>query len=134
MNFFLVYLIIYIAALASSLLTVAPMIGKQKTGELILPVFSNLLKDQDSEVRINLLKKLGDLNKVIGVESLLNSIIPALQELNNDKNWRIRKATIEHLAFFAKQIGPQFFSAQIIKLLLTCINDRVYSVRFLAYF
>ena len=41
------------------------MIGKQKTGELILPVFSNLLKDQDSEVRINLLKKLGDLNKVI---------------------------------------------------------------------
>lgn len=41
------------------------MIGKQKTIELILPVFSNLLKDQDSEVRINLLKKLGDLNKVI---------------------------------------------------------------------
>ena len=40
------------------------MIGKNKTTELILPVFSNLLKDQDSEVRINLLKKLGDLNKV----------------------------------------------------------------------
>lgn len=54
----------YKAALGDSLPSISTMIGKRNTIDLILPVFSILLKDQDSEVRINLLKKLGDFAKV----------------------------------------------------------------------
>jgi len=90
--------------LAGSLLSVSLYIGKKPTTDLILPVFSNLLKDQDSEVRINLFKKLGDITKVLGVETLLNSITPAFQELLNEKNWRVRKSALEYLPILAKQI------------------------------
>lgn len=86
------------------MLSVALFIGKKPTIDFIIPVFSNLLKDQDSEVRINLFKKLGDLTKVLGVESLLNSITPAFQELLNEKNWRVRKSALEYLPILARQI------------------------------
>lgn len=91
------------------MLTVSPLIGKKSTMEIIIPVFTNLLKDQESEVRVNLFKKLGDLTKVMGVESILNSIIPAFQELMNEKNWRTRKSALEYLPVLAKQIVFFFY-------------------------
>lgn len=48
------------------------------------------MKDEDSDVRINLFKKLNEITKVLGVEALSQSIIPALTEIAADKNWRIR--------------------------------------------
>lgn len=86
------------------MLTVSPLIGKKPTSDIIIPVFTNLLKDQESEVRVNLFRKLGDLTKVMGVESILSSIIPAFQDLMNEKNWRIRKSALEYLQILAKQI------------------------------
>jgi serine/threonine-protein phosphatase 2A regulatory subunit A len=55
-----------------------PIIGKQATNEHILPVFLALLRDEQSEVRLNLFKRLEDLNEVIGIEDLQQSIIPSL--------------------------------------------------------
>ena len=112
-------------ALAGSLLSVSLYIGKKPTTDLILPVFSNLLKDQDSEVRINLFKKLGDITKVLGVENRLNSITPAFQELLNEKNWRIRKSALEYLPILAKQIvsGLNLFK------ILNKIRDRNFLMR-----
>jgi hypothetical protein len=40
------------------------MIGKKNAIDLILPVLSHLLKDQDSDVKINLIKKISDFSKV----------------------------------------------------------------------
>jgi serine/threonine-protein phosphatase 2A regulatory subunit A len=51
-------------ALASSLLVLAPIVGKKGTSENILPIFLTLLKDPDSDVRITLFKKLSLLTKV----------------------------------------------------------------------
>jgi serine/threonine-protein phosphatase 2A regulatory subunit A len=51
-------------ALASSLLVLAPIVGKKGTSENILPIFLALLKDPDSDVRITLFKKLSLLTKV----------------------------------------------------------------------
>jgi len=45
-------------------------------------MFLNLLRDENSDVRLNLFKKLEDLNKVIGIEEMQQSIIPSLQELS----------------------------------------------------
>lgn len=72
-----------------------PIIGKQATNEHILPVFLALLRDEQSEVRLNLFKRLEDLNEVIGIEDLQQSIIPSLQELAKDKNWRMKKSVVE---------------------------------------
>lgn len=58
------------AALAENILTLCPKIGKAASTQSILPVFLVLLRDESSEVRLNLFKKLEDLNSVIGIEEL----------------------------------------------------------------
>lgn len=78
------------AALAENILSLCPLIGKASTTQLILPVFLLLLRDENSEVRLNLLKKLDDLNSVIGIEDLATSLVPSLEELAREKNWRIK--------------------------------------------
>jgi serine/threonine-protein phosphatase 2A regulatory subunit A len=58
------------SALAENLLSICPIIDKGPTNEHILPIFLNLLRDENSEVRLNLFKRLEDLNQVIGIEDL----------------------------------------------------------------
>lgn len=58
------------SALAENLLSICPKIDKGPTNEHILPIFLNLLRDENSEVRLNLFKRLEDLNEVIGIEDL----------------------------------------------------------------
>ena len=55
-----------------------PLIGKANTTQHILPAFLVLLRDDNVEVRLNLLKGLEDLNQVIGIEELQTSLIPCL--------------------------------------------------------
>jgi len=92
------------AALAESLPSLCPIVGKKSTSEYVLPIFLTLLKDEYSEVRVNLFKHLEDLTKVIDLDSLSSSILPALNELAVDKNWRTRAAVVEFLPFFAQKM------------------------------
>ena len=57
-------------ALAEHILSVCPALGKQVTTKDVLPVFLLLLRDDNSEVRLNLFKRLEDLNSVVGIEDL----------------------------------------------------------------
>jgi serine/threonine-protein phosphatase 2A regulatory subunit A len=77
-------------------------VGKTVTNDHILPVFLALIRDENSEVRLNLFKRLEDLNAVMGVEDLHQSIIPSLQELARDKNWRMKQSVIEQLPVLAR--------------------------------
>lgn len=77
------------------MLSICPIIGKQAATTHVLPVFLLLLRDENSEVRLNLFKRLEDLNKVIGVDELQTSLIPSLEELSKEKNWRLKIQLIE---------------------------------------
>jgi len=57
-------------SLASSFLALCSVVGKKHTSDIILPIFLQLLKDEDSDVRINLFKKLNEITKVLGVDTL----------------------------------------------------------------
>jgi|TARA_B110000285_G_C15006695_1_gene554227 serine/threonine-protein phosphatase 2A regulatory subunit A len=87
------------------LLSICPVIEKGPTNEHILPIFLALLRDESSDVRLNLFKRLEDLNKVIGLENLQQSIVPALKDLSEDKNWRIKLSVVEQYPALAKQLG-----------------------------
>ena len=80
-----------------SILPISPIIGEKKCAEHILPIFLELLKDKNPLVRTNLLKNLGIIINVTGLESLQKSIIPALTELITDEDWRIRNKNAEIL-------------------------------------
>ena len=88
----------------------------------MLPLFLQLLKDEASEVRLNIISKLdrvndGELlldlyivityifiNLVIGIELLSQSLLPAIVELAEDKQWRVRLAIIENIPLLASQL------------------------------
>jgi len=57
-------------ALAENILSICPIIEKGPTNEHILPIFLALLRDESSDVRLNLFKRLEALNQVIGLENL----------------------------------------------------------------
>lgn len=57
-------------ALSENILALAPKIGKNATNEHILPIFLALLRDESSDVRLNLFKRIEALNQVIGIENL----------------------------------------------------------------
>jgi serine/threonine-protein phosphatase 2A regulatory subunit A len=50
------------SALAENLLALSPLVDKAATNEHILPLFLALLRDESSDVRLNLFKRLEDLN------------------------------------------------------------------------
>lgn len=52
------------AALASVVMELAPVMGKQHTIDHLVPVFLTLLKDQYPDVRLNVISKLDQVNQV----------------------------------------------------------------------
>ena len=57
-------------SLASSILAISSKIGKKGTNDIILPIFLNLLKDNETDVKIKMFKHLDDLAKVSFLLSL----------------------------------------------------------------
>ena len=57
-------------ALAKVILGIAPFVGKRSTTEHFLPLYLHLLKDMCSEVRLNILTNLHEINSVIDIELL----------------------------------------------------------------
>jgi len=80
-------------------------------------------------VRLNLFKRLEDLNEVIGIEDLQQSIIPSLSELSQDKNWRIKLSVVEQFPVLARQLGESFFNEKLNPICLTWLKDQIFTIR-----
>ena len=133
------------AALATQISGLAPLLGKDPTSEHLLPLFLLLLKDDFSEVRLNLISKLETVNNgkyreicplycelnliVIGIERLSQALLPAIMELAEDKQWRVRQAIIEYIPLLATQLGVQFFDDKLGALCMSWLGDTVFSIR-----
>ena len=100
--------------MAENILSICPIIERGPTNDHILPIFLNLLRDDSSEVRLNLFKRLEDLNQVIGIENLQESIIPSLTDLSQDKNWRIKLSVVQQFPVLARQLGEGFYNDKLL--------------------
>lgn len=107
----------------------APLLGKEATIEHLLPLFLHLLKDEFSDVRLNLISKIELVNTVIGIDRLSQALLPAIMELAEDKQWRVRQAIIEYIPLLATQLGVQFFDDKLGALCMSWLGDTVFSIR-----
>lgn len=133
------------AALATQISGLAPLLGEEATSEHLLPLFLQLLKDDFSEVRLNLIGKLEMVNQgmsnltvserhladglVIGIDRLSQALLPAIMELAEDKQWRVRQAIIEYIPLLATQLGVSFFDDKLGNLCMAWLGDTVFSIR-----
>lgn len=117
------------ASLATVIMGLSDILGKQLTIEHLLPLFLHLLKDDHSEVRLNVISRLNEVNAVIGLEHLAQSLLPAIDDLAENDEWRTRLAIIEYIPTVSSQLGVEFFNAHLMKLCLMWLKDPVYAVR-----
>jgi len=128
------------AAFGENLSGLAPILGKEATIEHLLPMFLQMLKDDDSKVRLNIISRLELVNAgtvplisnlmiVIGIDLLSQALLPAIVELAEDKNWRVRLAIITQIPLLAKQLGVAFFDEKLAQLSMNWLGDPVYSIR-----
>jgi serine/threonine-protein phosphatase 2A regulatory subunit A len=90
------------ASFAANLLPMASFFQKKAVIKGIIPMFEMLLMDNCPEVRTNILKNLGDMIPVIGIETIQKSITPALKDLAENDNWRIRCDIARTLALIGR--------------------------------
>ena len=117
------------SALASVIMGLGPIFGKQHTIEHLLPLFLIQLKDDCPEVRLNIISSLDCINKVVGIEQLSQSLLPAIVELAEDNKWRVRLAIIQYMPLLAGQLGVEFFDEKLNNLCMTWLVDQVFAVR-----
>jgi serine/threonine-protein phosphatase 2A regulatory subunit A len=107
-------------------------------------MFLTMLKDENPDVRLNIISKFELVNKgtvlschyvfqltspVIGIELLSQSLLPAIVQLAEDKNWRVRLAIIEYVPLLASQLGVKFFDDKLSTLCMSWLGDTVFSIR-----
>lgn len=62
-----------------------------------MPLIVQLLNDESSEVRLNIISKLEIILGVVGISDLTSSLLPAIIKLVEDKQWRVRQTIIEYI-------------------------------------
>eukprot|EP00045_Choanoeca_perplexa_P006528 m.55948 g.55948 ORF g.55948 m.55948 type:complete len:582 (+) comp13670_c0_seq1:161-1906(+) len=107
----------------------APVLGKDKCQEHLMPIVVKLLKDQYHEVRLNIVSKLGDLQAVIGADQLASTVVPQVAAMAKDPQWRVRLALVEQLPMIAASIGQSTFDSKLLSLVQVFLTDNVYAVR-----
>ncbi|CAH8610782.1 unnamed protein product [Schistosoma rodhaini] len=117
------------SSLASAILGLAPLIGKNLTIEHLLPIFLTQLNDDNPEVRLNVISNLEQVNSIIGIDHLTINLLPAIIQLAEDPKWRVRLAIIEYMPLLAEQLGLEFFNNQLVDLCLSWLIDQVYAIR-----
>ncbi|KAG0159312.1 hypothetical protein PDIDSM_6834 [Penicillium digitatum] len=118
------------ASLGTQISGLAPSWARRsKTIAHLLPMFSQMLKDEFPDVRLHIISKLEQVNKVIGIQLLSQSLLPAIVQLAEDKQWRVRLAIIEYIPLLASQLGVEFFDEQLSDLCMGWLGDTVFSIR-----
>ena len=116
-------------SLAQTLLSIAPKIGESKTKEYILPLFHDLIKDEDHDIRMDLIKNLDKLNEVINIDNFVQGILPSLDEISENKNWRTRNQIEETIIVFARITNRKIFFDNIMPICIKRLTDPVYAIR-----
>ena len=116
-------------ALASNVLKICELIGPKKTNDYIFPIFLTLIKDENIEIRMNLINNLSELNKVIEIDNIIESIMPPIKEISANKSWRIRIQIMEIIPVLAKLFNQHLFMNNIFPICITALMDSVFSIR-----
>lgn len=88
-----------------------------------------LLKDESSEVRLNVVSRLDVIVSVVGIEHLSAALLPAVVALTEDPQWRVRQTIIDYIPDLASHLGQAFFADRLAPLALSALGDAVFEVR-----
>ena len=107
----------------------APLIGKNYCISTVMPILQELLKDDNSEVRLNVASNMGKLAPVVGSELLTNTLLTILTTMTKDAQWRVRMAIFELIAILSLEFGLEMFVNKLEGIYFTYLTNTAASVR-----
>ena len=87
----------------------AHIIGKDYTNGKIMPILMDLLKDDNSEVKMNVCNGLQKVAQVIGPDVLSANFITTLTTMTKEAQWRVRMAVFELVGELSKIFPKEVF-------------------------
>ena len=120
-----------------------PTNGKSQNKVVIdrlFPMILSFLSDDQSEVRIQMISKLGEdgaISSLSGdsnrtpftIQVLATTLVPSLQRLARDSKWRVRLQTIQLFPNIAAVFQKDLFQTNLFDTAISWLSDSVWSVR-----
>jgi len=107
----------------------AQIIGKETTQSKILPILLDLLKDENSEVKLNVVSGMVKIANVVGQDLLTTTLLQSLSSMTKDGQWRVRMSVFELIADLAMIFGKQIYQKDLSAIFMGYLVNTAASVR-----
>jgi len=97
------------AGVGLALCEMANIVGKTYCINTVIPILLDLLKDDNSEVRLNFASNMHRLAGQVGPEILSGNLLSILTPMTKDPQWRVRMAVYELLGKLAIAFGQALY-------------------------
>jgi serine/threonine-protein phosphatase 2A regulatory subunit A len=90
---------------------------------------NELLKDDNAEVKLNVVSGLVKIAHVIGAELLASNLLATFAAMTKDGQWRVRMAVFELIADLALIFGKDVYCKQLQSIFMGYLTNTAASVR-----
>lgn len=91
----------------------APLVGKNYCISTVIPILTELLKDDSSEVRLNVAGNMGKLASVVDDGLLTPALLKILENMTKDPQWRVRMGIFKLIGELSVVYGKETFMKSI---------------------
>jgi len=114
---------------ALALCEMSPIVGKYYSLTKVMPILTELLKDENSEVRLNVVQNLVKLADVIGQDLLSPSFCQILSGMTKDAQWRVRMGVFELVGDLSLKFGKDTFIKHLENIFMQYLVNTAAAVR-----
>jgi serine/threonine-protein phosphatase 2A regulatory subunit A len=107
----------------------ASIVGKDYTANKIMPILMDLIKDENSEVKLNVCNGLIKVASVVGPDVLSPTFLSTLTSMSKEGQWRVRMAVFELIGEMSKLFAKDVFQKHLEALFMSYLNNTAASVR-----
>jgi serine/threonine-protein phosphatase 2A regulatory subunit A len=107
----------------------APLVGKDYTSQRISPVINDLLKDDNSEVRLNSIQNLSKIAEVLFMDMLNAGFMTQLGALLKDAQWRVRMAAVEFIGHASIKFKKDCYTKHFESIFMGYLTNSAAAVR-----
>lgn len=111
------------------LMEFAPIVGNQVTISTIIPVFIQILHDNDYEACTAVLNSLLTHIDEVNLPAIVSAILNVILEISGQTKWRVKVVIVKLIPHFARVLGLDDFMAKLFPLLKSWLADDIFSVR-----